>query len=82
MLGPDLGHGAALGRYVDTGDEVWLCAATGAHAARVTSATAVAYIDAIGAAVVETESARAEGPSEPNVRAWTAATPLSCSRSA
>jgi alkylation response protein AidB-like acyl-CoA dehydrogenase len=90
VLGPELGRGVALGRYADGGDDVWACGAHGLTAARVATATPVAYVDSVGAALLDLETdletdretdletdletTVGEQPSENRVRAWTAAT--------
>jgi alkylation response protein AidB-like acyl-CoA dehydrogenase len=74
VLGPDLARGVALGRYAGTGDDVWVGGLDGLSSARVLAATPVAYLDSVGAALLELEVAGEETPSEDRVRAWTAAT--------
>lgn len=74
VLGPDLARGVALGRYAGSGDDVWSAGADGLSPARVVAATPVAYLDSVGAALLDLEVSGEGTPSEERVRAWTAAT--------
>ena len=73
-LHADLARGVTLGRYAVAGDDVWVCGTDGLRSARVSEAIKIAYLDSVGAALLEVALMDDDAPAHDRVRAWVAAT--------